>query len=245
MVILVGTVSAAPGLPDSFYGSVYLNGNPAPVGTVVLAKINGETRGEITTTVTGLYGDSGNFDPKLNVAATEAEAAAGNTTITFFVGGVQAFQTVPFKSGGGAKLDLIANERAFATGTTVPPVSSSGSSSVSSSGGSGYSSGGSGSSASGSSTNTPSGSVAKVTEGISIPDTASRSSIYYNIDAPQTPPPVTTVLVTTSATPLPVVTTVPTTKKAGMEPLSILFLITTIIAAAGVLGRTRSFRKMK
>ncbi len=241
MVIIVGTVAAAPGLPDSFYGSVYLNGNPAPVGTVILAKINGETRGEITTTVAGLYGDSGNFNPKLNVAATEAEAAAGNATITFFVGGIQAFQTVPFKSGGGAKLDLIANELAFATETTVPPISSSGSSSVSNSGGGGYSGGGPVSSVSGPGTSTTSGSV-QGTEGIPIPATSSRSSIYYNIDAPQTPP-ATTVMVTTSATPSPVVTTVPTTKKAGMGLLSTVFLATSITAVLCILGRFQYFRK--
>ena len=33
----------------------------------------------------------------LVLTATEDEINAGNATITFFVGGVQAFQTVPFQ----------------------------------------------------------------------------------------------------------------------------------------------------
>ena len=49
-IVLIGTVAAAPVLPDEFYGSVFLNGNPAPVGTVIIAKINGEERGNFTTT---------------------------------------------------------------------------------------------------------------------------------------------------------------------------------------------------
>ncbi len=52
-----------------------------------------------------------------------------------FVGGVQAFQIVPFKSGGPENLDLIANNQAFTTDTTASPAySSSGSSSAVSSG---------------------------------------------------------------------------------------------------------------
>ena len=123
-----------------FYGSVYLNGNPAPAGTVIVAKINGEPRGELTTTVDGLYGGPGNFDPRLIVYSTEDEVNAGNATVTFFVGGVQAFQIVPFKSGNPEKLDLLANSKAFDTSvTTVTTYSSSGSSSgVSSGGGGGY-----------------------------------------------------------------------------------------------------------
>lgn len=242
-IISIGVVAAAPVLPGEFYGSVYLNGNPAPAGTVVIAKINGEQRGIFTTTNEGLYGGPDNFDPRLIVSSTEEEITAGNVTITFFVGGVQAFQTVPFKSGNSERLDLIANANAFITATTTatPTHLSSGGSSGSSSGG-GYVSGGSVSSSSG--IDTTSGNNVKITATTTIPTSESRSSIYTSIDAPQTTP-VTTVLVTTSATPSPFVTTVPTTKKAGMGPLSIIFLVTSIIAVLGVLGRTRYFRKMK
>jgi hypothetical protein len=233
-IILIGTVSAAPVIPQGFFGSVYLNGNPAPAGTVIVAKINGEIRGQLTTTVDGLYGDQGNFDPKLFVTATESEANAGNATIVFLVGGVQAFQTVPFQSGGPGKLDLIANDRAFGTDTTnVPATSSSGGSSM-----------GSVSPALGTETGTTSGSAIQGSTVTTTPITESRSSIYYNIDATHSPQ-TTTEIAPAVATQSSVVTTVPTTKKAGAGPLSIVFLVASIIAILCVAGRDDFMRKMR
>ncbi len=162
-IVLIGTVAAVPVVPEEFYGSVFLNGNPAPVGTVIIAKINGEERGNFTTTEAGLYGSPGNFDPRLFVVATEDEVNAGNASITFFVGGVQAFQAVPFRSGGleSTKLDLFANINAFATSNTTNPISSS---AGGSSGGTVYSSGGAVSSSSGTASGTTSGGVTKTTD---------------------------------------------------------------------------------
>jgi len=232
-IVLIGTVAAAPVLPDEFYGSVFLNGNPAPAGTVIIAKINGEERGNFTVHESGLYGSPGNFDPRLYVTVKEEDISAANTTITFFVGGVQAFQTIPVKSGN-PKLDLFANVNAFATSSTSNSASSS---PVGSQGGSGYSSGGSMSPASGtgSSMTTPS-STQSGTVASPVP-TESRSSIYYNIDVP-----VTTAEQTVIATPVitqPVVTTVPPATKAGASPLSIVFFVTSIIAVLSTLGITR------
>ena len=95
---------SSTGTSGEFYGSVYLNGNPAPAGAVIVAKINGEPRGELTTTVDGLYGGPDNFILRLIVSSTEEEVNAGNATVTFFVGGVQAFQIVPFRSGNSENL---------------------------------------------------------------------------------------------------------------------------------------------
>ncbi len=240
-IVLISTVAAAPVLPDEFYGSVYLNGNPAPAGTVIVAKINGESRGELTTMVDGVYGGPGNYELRLMVSSTEEEVNAGNTSVTFFVGGVQAFQIVPFKSGNSEKLDLMANNKAFDTSvTTLTTYSSSGSSSGGSSGGGGgYLSSSSGTGISG-------------IPGITIKSTAvaipaandSRSSINANIDAPQTTPS-TTVIVTPGATTLPAVTTVPTTKKAGAGPLSVVFLAVSIIAVLSILSWTDYTRKRR
>ncbi len=239
-IVLIGTVAAAPVIPQGFFGAVFLNGNPAPAGTIILATINGETRGEITTTVEGQYGGAGNFDPKLSVNSTEDEVNAGNATVTFIVGGVQAFQIVPFKSGGPGKLDLIANNRAFPTETTASPAySSSGSPSA---GSSGHLSEGTPSSSSGSVTSP--GNAVRGTTVTSEPTTASRSSIYYNADAPQTSP-ATTVMMTPVATPLPAVATVPTTKKAGAGPLSVVFLAISIIAVLCFIGWTDYPRKRR
>jgi hypothetical protein len=240
-IVLVGTVAASPPIPEIFYGSVFLNGNPAPVGTVILAKINGETRGEFATTVEGVYSGSGNFDPKLSVNATEEEINAGNATVTFFVSGVQAFQIIPFKNGGLEKVDIFANSNVFVDNSTNSTVYSS---SGSSSGGSGYISGGSISSTyrSGSVTSTA-GSVQNAAV-ISPAPTESRSSIYYNIDAPLTTPE-PTVVVTPAITPQSAVTTVPTTKKAGTGPLSIVFFVASIIAVLGIIGRINYPRKRR
>jgi len=240
-IMLIGTVAAAPVLPCEFYGSVYLNGNPAPTGTVIVAKVNGEPRGELTTTVDGLYGGPGNFDPRLIVSSTEEEVNAGNITIQFFVGGVQAFQTVSFRSGNSEKLDLLANNKAFDTAATtvIPTYASSGGTSGGSGGGGGYVS---------SSPGTGTGSTpvvpVKSTTVTTPVTTESRSSIYAKIDATQNATP-TTVIETTAATPVPVVTTVPATTKAGMGPLSVVFLVTSIIAVLGILGRSDYTRKRR
>jgi hypothetical protein len=230
-IILIGTVAAAPVVPDEFYGTVYLNGNPAPAGTVIIAKINSEIRGTITTTDTGIYGGSGNFDPRLYVNLTEEEMKAGNPTIIFFVGGVQAFQTV--KSGNSGKLDLIANERAYAMDNATT-TSSSGGSAISSGGSGGFSTTGAGSSTTGTISSSTTGNVGQSTDSSTTPNTVSRSSVYYNIDATQTSPAMT-IPATTPATPSPVVTAVPTTRKAGTGPLSVVVLVTSIICILGIL----------
>jgi hypothetical protein len=71
-----------PTLPHAFYGTLTITGSPAPVGTVVTAKVNDVQCGSITTTVAGQYGGSGAFDPKLTVTG-DIETGA---TIKFYVG---------------------------------------------------------------------------------------------------------------------------------------------------------------
>jgi hypothetical protein len=244
-IVLIGTVAAAPVLPGEYYGSVYLNGNPAPVGTEIIAKINEEQRGEIITTKEGLYGSPDNFEPRLMVTSTEEEINSGNTTISFFVGGIQAFQIVPFKSGNSEKLDLIAKDNAFVTKTTTatPTYATSGGSSGGSDSGS-YASGGSGSSSSGTGSSATTGNAIQGATGIVTPATASQSSIYNNINATQTPP-VITVQATTSATLSPVVATVSTTKKAGFGPLSLMFMVLSMLVVLGILGWTSHTGKRK
>jgi hypothetical protein len=243
-IILIGTVAAEPVLPEEFYGSVYLNGNPASAGTVIVAMINGVPHGNFTTTVDGLYGGPDNFNPRLKVEANEADISAGPVNITFSVGGVQAFQIVPFQSGNSVRLDLIAKDNAFVTTTTTATstYATSGGSSGGSVGGS-YASGGSGSSSSGTGSSATTGNVMQGTTGIVTPATSSRSSIYNNIDATQTPP-VVTVVTTTSASPLPSVAPVPTTKKAGNGPLSLMLMLFSATVALGVLGWTGRKGKM-
>ncbi len=245
-LVLVGTAAAAPVLPGEFYGAVLLNGNPAPAGTVIIAQINGEPRGQLTTTVDGQYGGPGNFDPRLIVTSTEEEVNAGNVTITFLVGGVQAFQVSSFKSGNSEKLDLLANSKAFGTSVTtaVPAYASAGGAS----GGSGASGGGGGGGYAAPSSGTGTGSSpvipVKGTSTVTPATTGTGPSVTANINAQQNASTVT-VISTAGVTQAPAVTTIPTTKKAGAGPLSIVFLITSIIAVLVIVGRNRDTGKRR
>lgn len=60
-----------PALPHAFYGSVTINGSPAPTGTKVEAKGSGVITGiqdnPTITTVSGIYGTSNPFQHRLIV----------------------------------------------------------------------------------------------------------------------------------------------------------------------------------
>ncbi len=112
LVILLCTLMvsavAVPPLPAEFYGTASLQGNPAPAGTVIYAKINDQIRGQVTLKEAGKYGGTGIFDDKLVVAATEDDLKGSAATVAFMVGETKADQSVPFESGKVQKLDLTA-----------------------------------------------------------------------------------------------------------------------------------------
>jgi len=102
---LVAVQARVPQLPHLFFGTITVASNPAPVGTVITAKVGGVERGSITTTQVGLYGGPDALDPKLVV---QGEDIAAGSTVQFFVDGVQANQTFPFDSGAVTQLNLTA-----------------------------------------------------------------------------------------------------------------------------------------
>ncbi len=58
----------APGQPANFYGvAVDEDGTEVPVGTTIVAVVNGEVEGEITVDAAGEYGGDGAFDEKLSL----------------------------------------------------------------------------------------------------------------------------------------------------------------------------------
>lgn len=64
----VAAAQDAPGEPASYYGSVVdEDGTPAPVGTTIVAVVDGEVEGEITVSEAGSYGGSGAVDSKITV----------------------------------------------------------------------------------------------------------------------------------------------------------------------------------
>jgi hypothetical protein len=126
--ILVGSAWAQPEMPPvphSFFGSVWIDGQPAPVGTLIEARGNDvlterpDLENPLTVEVEGRYGGSGALDEKLLVQADmsddEAELEDGDP-ITFFVNGVQAevydaeaeawVESYPFEEGAVTELDL-------------------------------------------------------------------------------------------------------------------------------------------
>ena len=106
-LLLISSASAAPPLPAEFYGSVSIDGKAAPSGTTIIAKINGQQRGSITTSSSGVYGSgTGAFSERLVVVATEEDLAKGTPTVEFTIAGKAAIQKVPFQPGIATNLDL-------------------------------------------------------------------------------------------------------------------------------------------
>src|SRR6056297_1499095 len=86
-VSAVAATGDPPPLPHSFHGSVYVDGEPAPAGTEVVAVVNGEERGSAVVDENGTYGGPTIGDEKLVVTGDSDDEGA---TITFLVEGVEA-----------------------------------------------------------------------------------------------------------------------------------------------------------
>ncbi len=102
LVLPLAVFAQVPQLPHVFYGDITINDSQAPVGTVVIAKVNGVEKGRVTTEVTGKYGAPGAYDQKLLVQGD----ITGGVQITFSVSGVNRTPTVSFESGKVEQLNL-------------------------------------------------------------------------------------------------------------------------------------------
>ncbi|MCL0092977.1 Ig-like domain-containing protein [Dehalococcoidia bacterium] len=117
-------VASVPPLPHTFWGYLTINGEPAPVGTTVEARVQGGLVGipgnPLTTTQVGKYGGPGPFDPKLIVQGDIEPGAI----IEFYVNGFRADQTYEFTPGGITRLDLsVVIPRYILTIAIDPPAS--------------------------------------------------------------------------------------------------------------------------
>lgn len=108
---------APPAVPAAYYGTLTVNGDPAPAGMTVVARIDGEVRGSLTTERPGRYGGAGAFDPKLQVDGSAADVGA---TVQFYVNGVAADQMTTWASGDVAAVDLTASGVPVRTPTRTP-----------------------------------------------------------------------------------------------------------------------------
>jgi len=107
-----------PQLPQAFYGTITIDGKPAPARTTVSTTVPGgkDEINYLVTTVEGVYGGTDDASPELMVQGTIQKGAP----ITFFVDGKQAEvydvaaggpwqETSPFKPGRVTNLDLRVN----------------------------------------------------------------------------------------------------------------------------------------
>jgi len=124
LLALVATpvyADSAPTLPHAFYGTVDINGSPAPVGTEVEVRGEGVQTGvgnnPIVTAVEGEYG--GGTDPMAPKLIVQGSIAEG-TTVTFYVNGFATGQTAQWHSGAVAEVNLAATIEEGA----VPPDTS-------------------------------------------------------------------------------------------------------------------------
>jgi len=113
-----GVPSPVP-VPHAFYGTVEVNGDPAPVGTEVEARgegvLTGVSGNPVVIIVDGEYGSLDDpFEPKLIVQGDIADG----TTLTFYVNGVATGQTAEWHSGEITEIDLTVTIEGPPPGTT-------------------------------------------------------------------------------------------------------------------------------
>lgn len=114
-LLLIGTVCASdtlpPRLPCTYFGNVLISGTPAPVGTVITAKVDGvDLIGSTTVTTTGKYES---LSVQNNFGTVE------NPQVTFFVNGIQATQIRTFEKGAAIKVDLTFSQNTATPVTTT------------------------------------------------------------------------------------------------------------------------------
>jgi len=107
----VGHASGMTPLPHAFYGTLLIDGEPAPSGTVVTARIEGQVYGSITTGYPGKYGSDagGNWGPGIQKLIVQGDEIDNRARVEFYIGTLQAEQTCLFNSGAVTRLDLTAS----------------------------------------------------------------------------------------------------------------------------------------
>ena len=117
-IALIGSAFAVPGVPNQFYGDVRINGNPAPDGTSVTARINGEVAASVTVS-----------DGSYNMKVKDPDNDRGGDTVNFFVDGKDTGVSKSFCNGCSDRVDLSITKETEETGTTESGGGSTGGSS--------------------------------------------------------------------------------------------------------------------
>src|SRR6266498_199908 len=101
--------SAQPTPPTRFFGTVTLNGQPAPSGATVQARVGTNACGTATVTASG---GTSNYVVDVASASTTPGCGTDGATVTFTVNGVPASQSGTFQTGAFVTLNLTAAAQA-------------------------------------------------------------------------------------------------------------------------------------
>jgi len=108
LALVVGAAAAGeetpPAFPHEFYGSVTIDGAPAPAGTVITGVIEDISCGSIQVIEAGRYGDPDRR--KGNRLLVEGTSRQKGATISFLANGATAKETVSFTPGAVTCLNL-------------------------------------------------------------------------------------------------------------------------------------------
>ena len=94
LLVLI-SVAAIPGLPLIVDGSITINGAKAPIGTIITAKIDDQTRTEFMVKIEGRF-----------AFVVEGNETDEGKVVSFFVGDDKAEQTTTWSSGKVEKIDI-------------------------------------------------------------------------------------------------------------------------------------------
>ncbi|MDZ7730919.1 MAG: hypothetical protein U5K37_08460 [Natrialbaceae archaeon] len=101
-------------IPETYNGTITIEGNPAPNGTVIEARIDGEVRGTVTISEPGSYGSTDPFATQLSVNGSESEAGS---TVSFYLRPPESLnliagaanETSPFQPNNHTVLESLAD----------------------------------------------------------------------------------------------------------------------------------------
>lgn len=117
IALSVGIASAdgsPPGMPIILYGNVNIDGNPAPAGTTITAKVGGSAAGATSVLTAGTYGETPNG--RLPVSASS------NGAVDFYVNDIKATPSPAFtyNSNDAGKIFVVNLNAPSSTGTATP-----------------------------------------------------------------------------------------------------------------------------
>lgn len=125
MIVLSAGIASAqspPNLPVILYGNVNIDGNPAPAGTSITAKVGVSPAGATSVLTAGTYGDTPN-------GRLPVSASLDGANVDFYVNGVKATPSTPitYNSNDAGKLFQVnLNVQSIQPGDTSRNVDRSG-----------------------------------------------------------------------------------------------------------------------